>query len=95
MPNGGLALLEFHRGELQRQRVGFGTLMIVVGPLLVAMLIFVFAAGLYAPRPSLTRGLPLLAGMAIWLVAAWFLSRRAERLRREKMAELDATRIEE
>ena len=91
----GGTLLEFHRTELQRQQVNFASMMVTVGPLLLAILFSMTLAVLNDPRRRWLNIVPVLVLMAIWLVAAWFMSRRAERRRREKLAELDATRIEE
>jgi len=91
----GEALLDFHRAELERHRVGFGDLMRHVGPLVAGLVIFAVGAALYGPHPNLARSAPILAAVAFWFVVAWFFSRRAERVRREKVAELDATRVDE
>jgi hypothetical protein len=91
----GSTLLEFHRTELQRQQVTFASMMVTVGPLLLAIVLSMALAILNDPHRRWMNVVPVLVLMAIWLVAAWFLSRRAERLRREKLAELDATRVEE
>jgi hypothetical protein len=91
----GGTLLEFHRTELQRQEVNFASMMVTVGPLLLAIVFSMALAVLNDPHRRWLNVTPVLALMAIWLVAVWFLSRRAERLRRKKLAELDATRIEE
>jgi hypothetical protein len=90
----GADILEFHRTELQRQRTTFGDLLIMVGPMLAGMLIFV-AAAIFSGR-HLGRGLmnaaPVLALIGLWLVAAWWLARRQERRRLRQLAEIDATR---
>lgn len=91
----GQALLDFHRAELERLPVGFGRMMLVVGPMIAGLVIFAVAGSLYAPHPDLTRSAPLLATLGIWFVVAWFIQRRAERNRRNRLAELDATRVEE
>jgi len=91
----GQALLEFHRAELERAQVGFGRLMMLVGPMIAGLVIFAVGGALYGPRPDLMRSAPLLATLAVWFVVAWFVSRRAAGIRRKRLEELDATRVEE
>ncbi|HEX4711201.1 hypothetical protein [Phenylobacterium sp.] len=92
----GADILEFHRTELQRQRTTFGDLLVMVGPVLAGMLIFVVAA-IFSGR-HLSRGLlnaaPLLGLIGLWLVAAWWFARRQERRRLRQLAEIDATRLD-
>jgi hypothetical protein len=98
MPGSGASatsLLEFHRNELQRQKVGFGTLMYMSGPLLAGVVLSAVGGMLSAPHVRLVQAAPVFVLLGAWVVAAWFLSRRAERIRREKLAELEATRIDE
>lgn len=90
----GQALLEFHRAELERQQVGFKRTMLVVGPMIAGLVIFAVGAALYAPHPNLMRAAPLMGFLAIWFVVAWFMARLAERRRRKRLAELDATRVD-
>ncbi len=92
----GVDILEFHRTELQRQRMTFGDMLVIVGPLLAGLVTFVVAAVLTAGQPArgLLNGAPVLALIGLWLVAAWWLARRQERRRLRQLAEIEATRPE-
>lgn len=90
----GESFLEYHRTELQRTRETFGGLLVMVGPLLLGMIVFVVGAAISSPRRGLLNALPILALIGLWLVVAWWIVRRQERKRRQRLAELDATRVE-
>jgi hypothetical protein len=91
----GADILEFHRTELQ-QRMTIGDLLVMAGPMLAGMLIFI-AAAIFSGR-HLGRGLlnvaPVLGLIGLWLVMAWWFARRQERRRQRQLAEIDATRVE-
>ena len=91
----GASILEFHRTELQRHRETFGDLLVMVGPVLLGIVMFGIAAMTTGPRHSLMQGAPLFGLLALWLVAAWWIARRSERRRQRRLAEIEATRIEE
>lgn len=92
----GADILEFHRTELQRQRTTFGDLLVMVGPMLAGMLIFIAAA--VFSGGNLGRGLmnaaPVLGLIGLWLVMTWWFARRQERRWRRQLAEIEATRVE-
>ena len=90
----GGSVLEFHRAELQRQRETFTDLLIMVGPMLLGIVIFVVATMFARPHPSVINSAPILAMIALWLVGAWWLARRGERRRQQRLKEIDATRVE-
>jgi hypothetical protein len=87
-------ILEFHRAELQRQRITFTNLMVTVGPMLIGLLILAGAGMFTGPHARLVNGAPMLGLLGVWLVMAWWLARRAERKRQRQIAEVDATRPE-
>lgn len=91
----GGSILEYHRSELQRSRETFGSLLVMVGPVLLGMVIFVVGATLTLPRRGFLNALPILALIVLWLVAAWWIVRRGEQKRQRKLAELEATRVEQ
>jgi len=91
----GESILEFHRTELQRNRETFGGLLVMVGPVLLGVVIFGVAGMTTGPHHSLMQGTPLFGLMALWLVAAWWIARRGERKRQRRLAEIEATRVDE
>ncbi len=90
----GESILEYHRTELKRTRETFGSLLVMVGPVLLGMVIFVVGATVTFPRHGFLNALPIMALIALWLVGAWWIVRRGERKRQLKLAELEATRVE-
>jgi hypothetical protein len=89
----GETILEYHRTELQRHSASFRTLMVMVGPLMLGMVIFL--AGLVITRPRLAmQTIPVWVLMGLWLVGAWWFTRWAEKKRLRKLGEIEATRVE-
>ena len=91
----GGSILEYHRSELQRTRETFGSLLVMVGPLLLGMVIFVVGATITLPRRGFLSAAPILALIALWLAVAWWMARRTEQKRQRMLAEIEATRAEQ
>ena len=85
---------EPENAALQRQRETFGSLLVMVGPLLVGAVIFIAAGMFTGPHLGIRIGVPVLALIGLWLVVAWWLQRRLERARLRRLAEIEATRVE-
>jgi hypothetical protein len=90
----GAAILEFHRGELQRMPTSFSAAAVMFGPMIVGILIFLAAAITGATHGKLANAAPILALVVVWLGAASWLQRSADRKRRRLLEEVDATRVE-
>ena len=92
----GVDILEFHRTELQRARTTFGDLLVMAGPVLAGLLIFITAAIFSGGQlgRGLTNAAPVLGLIGVWLVTAWWFARRQEGRRWRQLAEIDATRVE-
>ncbi len=82
-------LIAFHRGELQRQRNSYLSMMISAGPMIIGMLVTML--GLQQLRPiGLARGvIPFGSLLGLWFVAAWFMQRRQARQLQRQLDELD------
>jgi hypothetical protein len=87
-------ILEFHRSELERQRETFGSLMMMVGPVLVGVLIFIGAGMVSGRHRGIVGGATTLALIGLWLACAFWISGRQERTRQRRLTEIDATRVE-
>jgi hypothetical protein len=90
----GQTILDFHRTELERQRETLGGLLLMVGPTLLGVVIFVVGASLDHPERALGRAAPIAVMIALWLVSAGWIVRRQEQKRLARLAEIDATRVE-
>jgi hypothetical protein len=90
----GESILEFHRTELERTRATFGSMLVMAGPMLLGVIIFVIAVAITHPHRSFLNAAPVLALMGLWLVSAWWLARWTEKKRLRKLAEIEATRVE-
>lgn len=88
-------LLEYHRSELMRTRLTYGGLLVIVGPVLLGMLIFVVGATITLPRRGFLNAAPILALIALWMAVAWWMARRTEQKRQRMLAEIEATRAEQ
>jgi hypothetical protein len=89
----GETILEYHVMELQRRET-FRSQVVMVGPLLLGAAIFVVGIMIARPRVAL-QAAPLLVLIGLWLVGAWWMLRVGERKRLRKLAEIEATRVEQ
>ena len=91
----GLAVLEFHRRELERAKVKFKTMLLFVLPLVVSF--GLITAGAYVMRPGMSplKGpAPIAVLIAAWILVAWRRQRGYARKIQRQIDELDALRRE-
>jgi hypothetical protein len=86
-------ILEFHLTELHRARATFGGQLVMAGPALLGLVIFVVGVMIGRPRVALYCA-PFLVLIGLWFVGAWWMVRRGERARLNKLAEIEATQVE-
>jgi len=89
----GESILEYHRAELQRGGETFRDLLVMAGPALLGCAVVVVGLMIARPRATL-QAAPLLALLGLWVVGAWWMAKRAQRVRQRKLAEIEATRVE-
>ena len=91
----GRAIVDFHRRELERAKIRFKTLALLVLPALLGVVLI--AAGAYASRPgsgALKSLAPIALLLAAWIAIAWFRRRQSSRKLQRQIDELDAVRLE-
>jgi hypothetical protein len=84
-----LTLIEFHRAQLERQRTGFGWMVVTAAPMFVGIVIAM--VGLHQDRPTMNwrNFAPTVILSVAWFVAAYFLQRRQGRRLAAQIAEMD------
>jgi hypothetical protein len=88
------ALVEFHGTELQRQKFRAGSMMISLGPALVALVVLLVGMRTQEGRPTWGHWWPIAALTALWVVALWWQVRRHVRQWRRQVEEVDATPLD-
>jgi hypothetical protein len=88
----GRQLIDFHRGQLLRQKQSFRAQLMLVAPVLAGAAVVLLGLHLAAPNAPVAQYLPIAGLFCLWLVAFWFLARRQRRAVQAQIDELDAQR---
>ena len=88
----GRQLVDFHRGQLLRQKQTFFVQLTMPAPILAGAAVAALGIHLAAPSAKVSQFLPIAGLFCLWLVAYWFLARRQRRVLQAQIDELDAQR---
>jgi hypothetical protein len=95
MPGGeasGATLIEFHRGELLRERFSLSSVLLTLAPAVLALAVLITGMATQEQHFRLSHWAPLVALTGAWMLGLWWQVRRQEERLRRQISEVDATR---
>jgi hypothetical protein len=84
-----VALIEFHRAELERQKMSFSNMVASVGPMLTGTVVLVVGLHNAHPAKGWIQTAPFFVLLVGWFVLAFILQRRQAGRLAEQIAEMD------